>query len=126
MTKTNAVGWFDIYVENMDRAVLFYETVFKQKLEEIIDPTGESKIMAFPTDMETYGAGGALVKASYARPSSGGTIVYFSVNDCLEQEELISHADGKIIRSKFSIGEHGYITLCEDTEGNVFGLHSMK
>ena len=27
MTKMNAVGWFDIYVEDLDRAVAFYETV---------------------------------------------------------------------------------------------------
>jgi len=35
-------------------------------------------------------------------------------------------AGGKIHRNKFSIGEHGFIALVLDTEGNVFGLHSMK
>ena len=30
--KTNPVGWFEIYVEDMDRAKLFYESVFKVKL----------------------------------------------------------------------------------------------
>ena len=32
----------------------------------------------------------------------------------------------KIGRPKFSIGEFGWVTLCEDTEGNLFGLSSMK
>lgn len=34
-------------------------------------------------------------------------------------------AGGKVVRSKFSIGEFGWVPLCEDTEGNVFGLSSM-
>jgi predicted enzyme related to lactoylglutathione lyase len=61
--KQNAVGWFDIYVNDMNRAVNFYQTVFNQTLESLGDPTDSSVIMkAFPTDMATYGAGGALVK----------------------------------------------------------------
>ena len=28
--KQNAVGWFDIYVNDMDSAVNFYQTVFNQ------------------------------------------------------------------------------------------------
>jgi predicted enzyme related to lactoylglutathione lyase len=30
------------------------------------------------------------------------------------------------MKDKFPIGEHGFIALAYDTEGNVFGLHSMK
>lgn len=33
---------------------------------------------------------------------------------------------GKIQREKMSIGEHGFIVLAIDTEGNMFGLHSLK
>ena len=74
--RQNAVGWFDIYVNDMDRAVSFYQSVFKQELENIGDPTDSSEIMkSFPTDMETYGAGGALVKREGAVPVTGGTIV---------------------------------------------------
>ena len=29
----NAVGWFDVYVDDMDRAVGFYENVLGAKLE---------------------------------------------------------------------------------------------
>jgi predicted enzyme related to lactoylglutathione lyase len=32
--KKNPVGWFEIYVENMDRAKVFYEAVFKVKIEK--------------------------------------------------------------------------------------------
>ena len=126
MAKSNAIGWFDIYVNDMDRAVRFYENVLQQKLEPIGDPTGETKMMAFSTDMGIYGAGGALVKSNYARPGPGGTLVYFSVEDCAKNESSVIAAGGKVVRPKFSIGEFGWVTLCEDTEGNLFGLSSMK
>lgn len=126
MAKTNAIGWFDIYVKDMKRAVLFYENVLAQKLEAIGDPTGETQMMSFSGDMGSYGASGALVKSNHSRPGIGGTMVYFSVEDCSIPELQIVAAGGKIIRPKFSIGQFGWVTLCEDTEGNMFGLSSMK
>ena len=94
MAKTNAIGWFDIYVDNMDRAIGFYEGVLKQKLEKIGDPTGETQMMSFPGDMKSYGASGALVKSSHARPGMGGTMVYFSVDDCSVEESRVVAAGG--------------------------------
>jgi uncharacterized protein len=126
MANTNAIGWFDIYVDDMDRAVAFYEIVLKQKLEKIGDPTGETQMMSFPGNMAVYGAAGALVKAKHARPGIGGTMVYFSVEECSVEQSRVVAAGGKIVRSKFSIGEFGWVTLCTDTEGNMFGLNSMK
>jgi uncharacterized protein len=126
MAKMNAIGWFDIYVADMNRAVAFYENVLQQKLVPLGDPTGETQMMSFPADMSAYGAGGALVKSAYARPGAGGTMVYFSVEDCAKEESRVAAAGGKVMRPKFSIGEFGWVTLCEDTEGNLFGLSSMK
>ncbi len=126
MAKLNAIGWFDIYVNDMNRAVAFYEAVFKQKLEKIADPTGETQMMSFPADMGAYGAGGALVKSKHASPGVGGTVVYFNVEDCSAEEARIVPAGGNVIRTKFSIGEFGWVSVCVDSEGNMFGLNSMK
>ena len=126
MAKSNAIGWFDIYVSDMGRAVTFYESVLQAKLEPIGDPTGETQMMSFPTDMGFYGAGGALVKSNHARPGTGGTMVYFSVEDCVTEESRVVAAGGQIVRPKFSIGEFGWVSLCEDSEGNRFGLSSMR
>ncbi len=126
MAKANAIGWFDIYVEDMDRAVNFYQTVLQQQLEKLDDPTGETQMMSFPADMAVYGAAGALVKAQHARPGVGGTLIYFSVADCAEEEARVAAAGGSIVRPKFSIGEFGWVSLCMDSEGNMFGLNSMK
>ncbi|MGJ8533415.1 MAG: VOC family protein [Alphaproteobacteria bacterium] len=126
MTKMNAVGWFDIYVSDLKRAVAFYETVLGHNLEEMTDPTGQSQMMSFPADMNSYGAAGALTRSKHASPGVGGTVVYFSAEDCAVEESRVAAAGGKVIRPKFSIGEFGWVTLCQDTEGNMFGLNSLK
>jgi predicted enzyme related to lactoylglutathione lyase len=126
MAKSNAIGWFDIYVSDMGRAVSFYESVLGHKLEAMGDPTSETQMMSFPTDLGIYGAGGALVKSEYSKPGVGGSMLYFSVEDCSIELSRVVDAGGKVVRPKFSIGEFGFVALCEDTEGNMFGLSSMK
>jgi uncharacterized protein len=126
MSKVNAVGWFDIYVKDMGRAVSFYEKVLDTKLEEMGDPTGETQMMSFSGDMSAYGAAGALVKTDHANPGPGGTQVYFSVEDCAIQQDRVAAAGGVVIRPKFSIGQFGFVALCQDTEGNMVGFNSMK
>lgn len=126
MTKMNAVAWFDIYVDDLNRAVEFYETVLAAKLEPMGDPTGESQMMAFPADMSSYGAAGALTKSPHAGPCVGGTIVYFGVADCAVEQARVADAGGIVIRPKFSIGEFGWVSLCQDTEGNMFGMNSLS
>jgi uncharacterized protein len=125
MSVPNAIGWFDLYVDNLDRAVTFYEAVFERPLEPIGDPTGETAMRAFPSNMQAYGASGALVKSPHARPGVGGTLLYFSVDDCAITEARVVAAKGTLVRPKFSIGEFGWVSLCIDTEGNMFGLSSM-
>ena len=125
--KQNAIGWFDIFVNDMDRAETFYRSVLQREFETISDPTDSSVIMkGFVTDMECYGAGGALVKRPGAEPVAGGTIVYFGVQDCAVEESRVEGAGGKVINPKMSIGEHGFVSVCMDTEGNLFGLSSMQ
>jgi predicted enzyme related to lactoylglutathione lyase len=42
------------------------------------------------------------------------------------EQARIESAGGKIHQTKMSIGEHGHIVLAIDTEGNMFGIHSMQ
>jgi uncharacterized protein len=119
------VGWFDIYVEDMGRAQAFYETVLDTKLSPMGDPNDPTAQMrAFGDDYTTHGAGGALVKLAYAQPGPGGSMVYFSCENCAVEEARVSAAGGSIVRPKFSIGEHGSVSIVTDTEGNMIGLHS--
>jgi len=59
-------------------------------------------------------------------PSGGSTLVYFSCEDCSVEAERAAEHGGKIFKEKISIGEHGFIPIVVDTEGNTIGLHSMK
>ena len=59
-THRNPVGWFEIYVQDMDRAKRFYETVFECELQSL--HTEPFQMWAFSMSMEGYGASGALVK----------------------------------------------------------------
>ena len=129
MRAYNPVGWFEIYVDDMKRAKKFYEEVLKVNLSELLNPTPEQplQMMAFPMHAEDVtGASGALVRMEGFKAGGNSTIVYFICKDCSVEESKIAAAGGKVFKSKMSIGEHGFITLGFDTEGNMFGLHSME
>ena len=77
----NPVRWFEIYVQDMPRALRFYETVFATRLEQL--PAGDLEMWAFPQKMEAPGAAGTLVKAPAGIVSGGNsTMVYFASDDC--------------------------------------------
>ncbi len=119
------IGWFDIYVEDMERAQAFYETVLDTTLAAMDDPNDPTAQMrAFGDDFTSHGAGGALVKLEYARPGPGGSMVYFACDDCAVEEARVAAAGGSVVRPKFSIGDHGAVSIVADTEGNMIGLHS--
>ncbi len=124
----NPVGWFEIYVDDIRRAKEFYETVLQTKLEELPTPSEDTNfhMYTFPSDMKNPGSGGAIVKMEGIKAGSNSTIVYFVSEDCSIEEKRIEAAGGKIFKSKMSIGDYGFIVLANDTEGNMFGLHSLK
>ncbi|MEZ4704883.1 MAG: VOC family protein [Bdellovibrionota bacterium] len=122
--KSNAVGWFEIYVQDMTRAKTFYEKVFACTLEHLPNP--EIEMWSFPNEMSTYGAGGTLVKMEGCPSGGNSTLVYFSCEDCAVEEKRAQESGGKVFKNKFSIGQYGFIALVTDTEGNMIGLHSLK
>ena len=121
---SNPVGWFEIYVQDMNRAKAFYESVFKTQLQKLEGPGVE--MWAFPMQPEANGASGALIRMEGFPSGGNSTIVYFICADCSVEAKRASTQGGKIFKDKFSIGQHGFIALVTDTEGNMIGLHSMK
>ena len=122
----NPVVWFEIYVKDMDRAKKFYESVFKVSLNHLPAPIPGLEMWAFPMIEEAMGCAGALTKMEGMDPQGIGTIVYFTCNDCAVESSRVEEAGGAVHRPKTSIGEHGYMALIQDTEGNTIGLHSLK
>jgi predicted enzyme related to lactoylglutathione lyase len=118
------VVWFEIYVAEMERAKAFYQDTLQLTLHDMSSP--DLEMWAFPMASAAPGCAGALVKMPGKDPGIGGTLVYFSCDDCAtESARAVAHG-GQVRREKFSIGEYGHIALVTDTEGNMIGLHSME
>lgn len=123
----NPVAWFEIYVHDLARAKQFYESVLGVNLDVLNNPNDPSvEMLSFPSNMDKYGASGALVKAENFAAGENSTLIYFSCEDCSIEESRVEAAGGRIQKHKMSIGEYGFISLAVDSEGNRFGLHSMK
>lgn len=119
----NPVNWFEIYVQDMSRARTFYETVLKTKLTKLGSGV---EMWAFPWETNAGGSSGALVHMPGFASGGNSTLVYFACDDCAVEGNRAKSSGGRIMKEKFSIGEYGFIVLAFDTEGNMFGLHSMK
>ena len=128
MSDFNPVVWFEIYADDLTRARAFYETVLGVSLEPLPMPGGMDgfQMLAFPANMEHPGAGGTLCKMEGMSPGAGGTLIYFGCADCAVEAARVEAAGGRLQQAKMSIGEYGNIALAFDTEGNMFGLHSME
>ncbi len=121
---SNPIGWFEIYVDDMARAKTFYEAVFSTQLENLA--SGDLEMWAFPGEMNSYGAPGALVCMPGFSAGRNSVLVYFSCKDCAIEAAKVKAKGGKIEKEKFSIGQYGFIALAYDTEGNMIGLHSLQ
>ncbi len=122
--KSNPAVWFEIYVQDLGRAKKFYESVLQGKLEKLDSPGMD--MWAFAMEMNASGASGALVRMQGVPSGGNSTLVYFGCEDCSVEEGRVTKSGGRIHKKKFSIGQYGFISLAIDTEGNMFGLHSMK
>lgn len=125
---SNVVTWFELYVNDMNRAKAFYSTVLQMELTDLPSPSGmeEMQMACFPYVEGAPNANGALVKDKMTEPGSGGTLIYFATENCTQEQNRVEAAGGKVLQPKFPIGDYGFCAICMDTEGNSFGLHSRK
>lgn len=123
--KSVTVGWFEIPVKDMDRAISFYRNVFNAPLTK--QDFGGVLMAWFPWDETAKGAGGSLIQNENYTPSHKGTQVYFSSEDVTTELNKVEKAGGKVLQHKTEISpDIGYMALFEDTEGNRIALHSVK
>ena len=112
--ENNVVAWFEIPVDDMDRAIKFYEEVLGYKIQ--LQDMGELQMAFFPYSQEGAGASGSLIKHPYFyKPSKDGTLVYFSSPSGNLQNELdkVTKAGGEVlIEKKANFGDcriYGFI-----------------
>ncbi|MFM8744236.1 MAG: VOC family protein [Cytophagales bacterium] len=120
----NKLTWFEINVSDLERAKLFYQSVFGAEFTFVDMP--DAPMYMFKADMANGEVGGALVKASDNSPNDKGTVIYFGSQDVTVEAAKIEPAGGKLLFPKTSIGDFGFIAHFIDTEGNRIGLHSEK
>jgi hypothetical protein len=127
--KSNIVGWFEIPVTNMDRAMKFYETVLGIKLSR--NQLGLLDMAWFPWVEEGKGSAGSLVcHPDHYKPSMDGVLIYLTTQtgDLSEDLQRVEKAGGEIIQPKTLIAEdyYGYMAIFIDSEGNRIALHSRN
>ena len=123
--KENSLNWFEISVSDINKAKIFYETVFGIKMDqrEMLD----AQMAFFPMEEGNGKSSGALVQSPMHKPSAEGALIYLNANPNLSDVlSKIEQAGGKITMPKTQIGEFGYMALFLDTEGNSVALHSNQ
>lgn len=124
--KHNILGWFEIPVNDMHRAVGFYEAVFGFKLQ--VHDLGALKMAWFPAVENSTGASGSLVyHEKFYVPSENGVLIYLTTptGDLNEDQKKVEEAGGKVLIPRKQISEDfGFMSVVKDTEGNRIALHS--
>jgi predicted enzyme related to lactoylglutathione lyase len=119
--RQNAINWFEIPCEDLDRATSFYEILLGAKMHR---PSLDNPMAIFSS--EQTGTGGTLVKRSFQKPGRGGTMVYLNCDG--ELDDVLARvpvAGGLILMPKTEVpGGYGHFACLRDTEGNHIGLHS--
>lgn len=118
--------WIEIPVQDLDRALAFYQSVFHLQPTEIITDDVRRTTTLVNTTPEG-GAGISLNQTAHFDPGAKGALVYLDAG-----EDLTSHLDrvipagGTVIDSKTSMGEFGNYATIRDTEGNQLALYSYQ
>jgi len=126
--KNNAVGWFEIPVSDMERAMVFYEKVLDLKMQRM--QMGPLDMAWFPWTETGAGSPGSLVyHADFYKPSTDGVLIYLTAHSGDLNNELgrVEDAGGKVLQPKTKISdEYGFMALILDSEGNRVALHSRQ
>lgn len=123
LTKSNPVVYFEIPVNDIDRAIKFYTFVFNFEFDkEIID---KNEMALFPFAEENSGISGALAKGEIYKPTKDGVVIYFKTENIDETLTLATSNGGQMLYPKTDNGI-GFVAEFEDTEGNRIALYQAK
>jgi predicted enzyme related to lactoylglutathione lyase len=128
--KRHVVGWFEIPVKDMDRAVRFYEEVFQLSLSRHNFGTLDMAWFPGAEGDDLPGSPGSLVyHEEFYKPSSDGILIYFTgfSGDLNNELSRVEKAGGKVTGPKRMISpEIGYMGVFIDTEGNRIAIHTRN
>ncbi|HCM33600.1 VOC family protein [Chryseobacterium sp.] len=122
MSNTNPVVYFEIPVNDLERAEKFYSAVFNFSFDkEVID---HYEMALFPFEEKNSGITGALAKGDVYKPSKNGVIIYFKTENIETTLNQVIQHGGKILYPKKIDEKYGFaVAEFEDSEGNRIALH---
>ncbi|MEX1258465.1 MAG: VOC family protein [Gemmatimonadota bacterium] len=127
MKTENLVGWFEIPVSEMDRAIAFYQAVLGIELGR--HTMGMLDMAWFPTGSGPGAAGSLVRHEAFYHPSEDGVLVYFTspTGDLRNELGRVEAAGGEVLVPRKQISEDvGFMAVFRDSEGNRIALHSLK
>jgi len=114
------ISWFEIPVQDLERATEFYQAVFAADFKR--ESMGGMEMAIFPHQKPN--PGGALLKADTFTPSAQGTVVYLHAPDLTAMLTRVSKAGGECVFGPQVLPDDiGTFALIVDSEGNRVGLH---
>ncbi len=126
MAYNHAISWFEIPATDLNRAQMFYETIFDFTMMPMDLPNIQMRL--FPIE-DRMGIGGALVSSGgfHVPSATDGPLIYLNANPDVQLTlDKVEAAGGKILVPKTQISpEYGYMAVFLDTEGNRVALHSV-
>lgn len=118
--KSNPVVYFEIPVNDINRAINFYKTVFNFDFDKATIDNYEMALFPFADDI--YGISGALAKGEIYKPTKDGVVIYFKTENIDVTLKLAASNGGQILYPKTDNGI-GLVAEIEDTEGNRIALY---
>jgi len=110
---------FDIATEDMQRARRFYEQLFGWKITAIPGSPVEYYYIETQAITGEKGIGGGMTKRESPDRKITGFIQVESIDASMEKVKALG---GEITEAKAPIPGVGFVCVCKDTEGNLFGL----
>jgi predicted enzyme related to lactoylglutathione lyase len=111
-----SIVWFEIPADNPERARAFYSNLFGWKINPF---PGGGDYWHIDTGGADDTPDGALKRRQ--RPQEP-IINYVSVDSVDKYADKTAKLGGKICMAKTAVPQMGYFAVCQDTEGNAFGI----
>jgi predicted enzyme related to lactoylglutathione lyase len=117
----DTIVWCDIPVNDLDRAVTFYNEVLGAKIEK--QSFNGMSFGLLPHAHENVS--GCLVVSDENKPSAEGPVIYLNCEGRLDEAvSAVEKNGGKILKPKHQLGPYGFRSMILDSEGNRIALHS--
>jgi predicted enzyme related to lactoylglutathione lyase len=120
---TNQVVWFDMPVQELDRAMRFYSAVLGAPAQKQEFPGMSFAILSHPEETDVSGC--LTPMKDCGPPPRKGVLLYFNCEGRLDEAiAAVEPNGGKVLEPRHQIGPYGFRAVVLDSEGNRIALHS--